>query len=244
MRADRYLVEQGHYPSRARAQAAIRAGCVRVDGRPLRKASAPIPDGAEVVAVPEHPWVSRGGLKLDHALSTFGLDVRGRDCLDVGASTGGFTQVLLARGAARVVAVDVGHGQLHEAVRADPRVVVMERMDARDLTRALVGEPEVVVCDASFIGLRQVLPVPLSLAAPGAVLVALVKPQFEVGREDVGRGGVVRDAQARERAVMEASAYLTESGWSVEGRCASPIAGGGAGGTGNRETLLMARKAR
>ena len=239
MRADRYLVENGHYPSRARAQAAIRAGCVRVDGRVVRKASSPVAKGSEVVAEAEHPWVSRGGLKLDHALGTFELDVRGRLALDVGSSTGGFTQVLLARGAERVAAVDVGTDQLHPSLREDPRVHVMEQTDARTLTREVLGfAPDVVVCDASFIPLKLVLPVPLSLAREGAALVALVKPQFEVGRDLVGRGGIVRDRKVRERAVGDASVWLCGQGWEVEAVTDSPVAGG----SGNRESLLLARK--
>ena len=239
MRADRYLVEHGHYASRARAQAAIRAGCVRVDGRVVRKASAAIAEGSDVVAEAEHPWVSRGGLKLDHALETFGMDVRGARALDVGRSTGGFTQVLLARGASHVAAVDVGTDQLHPSLREDARVLVMEQTDARSLTRDVLGfAPSVVVCDASFIPLRLVLPVPLSLARQGAALVALVKPQFEVGRDLVGRGGIVRNAGARERAVGDVSVWLSGEGWEVEAVTDSPVAGG----SGNRESLLLARK--
>lgn len=245
MRIDRHLVEHGHFPSRAQAQAAIRAGLVRVDGNVVRKPSDPVPDGAAVEAEAPHPWVGRGGLKLDHALSRFALDVRGRRVLDVGASTGGFTDVLLARGAARVYAVDVGRDQLHPRLRADPRVAVMEGQDARALTLArLDGEPvDMVVVDASFIPLAKVLPVPLSLARPGADLVALVKPQFEVGKAGVGSGGIVRDATLRERAVGDASAWLAGQDWEVLGMVDSPVSGGSRRGGGNRESLIWARKA-
>ena len=238
MRIDRYLVDTGAFESRAQAQAAIKAGKVRVDGRVVRKASESVPEGARVEAAPAHPWVGRGALKLLHALEMSGIDVAGRTCLDVGASTGGFTEVLLSRGAARVFSVDVGHGQLHPSLRGDPRVVVMEGCDARELSAEAVGHPGMVVCDASFIPLAKVLERPLSLAKAGAWLVALVKPQFEVGRAKVGRGGVVRDAGARDRAVGDAVAWLSGQGWSVEGMCESPVRGG----SGNVESLIWARK--
>lgn len=238
MRADKWLVAAGHFESRAQAQAAIRAGQVRIDGQTLRKASTPIADGAHVEARPAHPWVGRGALKLLHALEVSGIEVAGRTALDIGASTGGFTEVLLSRGAAKVFAVDVGRDQLHERLRNDPRVVSMEGVDARDLTEAEVGRPDIVVCDASFIPLSKVLPVPLSLAARGAACVALVKPQFEVGKAAVGRGGVVRDAGARDRAVADASAFLDGQGWDVGGVCESPVTGA----SGNRESLIWAFK--
>ena len=242
MRADKLLVARGLFASRAQAQAAIRAGRVRADGRVVAKVSEPLSDTCEIEAGAAHPWVGRGGLKLDHALEVSGLDVSGAVALDVGSSTGGFTDVLLARGAAKVFAVDVGRDQLAERLRADPRVVVREGMDARELTVEQVGHPDVVVCDASFISLASVLPVPLELARAGAVAVALVKPQFEVGRAGVSRGGVVRDAGLRSRAVSDAAAFLEGEGWTVEGFCESPVTGGAGRRGGNRESLIWARK--
>jgi 23S rRNA (cytidine1920-2'-O)/16S rRNA (cytidine1409-2'-O)-methyltransferase len=188
----------------------------------------------------EHPWVSRGGLKLVHALDAFGIDPKGRVALDIGASTGGFTDVLLARGAARVYAVDVGHGQLAWKLRQDPRVVVLERINARHLGTAEVPEaPQIVTCDASFIGLETVLPASLGLAAQGATLVALVKPQFEVGKGRVGKGGVVRDPALHEEVCRRIADWLGASmGWEVKGVVPSPILGP----EGNTEFLLCARK--
>ena len=238
MRADRFLVEHGYFPSRAQAQAAIKAGGVRVNGRVLRKVAEPLSEGAEIEAKPAHPWVGRGGVKLDHALKTFGISVAGKVCLDVGASTGGFTDVLLSRGAKTVFAVDVGHDQLDARLRDDARVVAMEGQDARELTAEQIGQPQIIVVDASFIPLVSILPRALELAAGRAILVALIKPQFEVGRKHVGRGGIVRDAGARERAVGDVSAFLSRVGWEVKGLTDSPIAGG----SGNRESLIWAVK--
>lgn len=245
MRIDRHLVEHGHFESRAQAQAALRAGHVRVDGHVVRKASTPVPDGATVTAEAPHPWVGRGGVKLDHALSEFGLDVSGMRALDVGASTGGFTDVLLARGVSRVYAVDVGRDQLHPRLRGDPRVVVMEGQDARELSSEMMDNTpvDIVVVDASFIPLAKVLPVPLSLARTGADLVALVKPQFEVGKAGVGRGGVVRDDALRERAVSDAAAWLADQDWEVRAVTESPITGGARRAGGNRESLIWAQRA-
>jgi 23S rRNA (cytidine1920-2'-O)/16S rRNA (cytidine1409-2'-O)-methyltransferase len=188
----------------------------------------------------DHPWVSRGGLKLAHALDAFGIDPAGCVALDIGASTGGFTDVLLTRGAARVYAVDVGHGQLAWKLRQDPRVVVLERVNARHLSAAEVPEaPQIVTCDASFIGLETVLPAGLALAAPGAALVALVKPQFEVGKGRVGKGGVVRDPALHDEVCRRVAQWLAEAmRWKVEGVVASPILGP----EGNKEFLLCARK--
>ena len=188
----------------------------------------------------EHPWVSRGGLKLDHALQAFAIDVTGVVALDVGASTGGFTDVLLARGAARVYAVDVGYGQLHWKLRSDDRVVVLERTNARNLTAEQIPEPiDIVVCDASFIGLEKVLPVPLQFARPGARLVALIKPQFEVGRGEVGKGGIVRDESLREAVCRRIEDWVAGlSGWSVIGVVESPVTGA----DGNVEFLIAARR--
>lgn len=239
MRADQYLVHHGHFDTRARAQAAIAAGCVRVDGQIIDKASRSIPDGAHVEAEAAHPWVSRAALKLAAGIDAFAIDPSGRFCLDVGASTGGFSEVLLARGARHVIAVDVGHGQLHPRLKGDPRLTSLEGMDARALTPAHLSEaPDLVVCDASFIGLMKVLPAALALAAAGAQLVALFKPQFEVGRSFVGKGGVVRDAAAAARALETVVADLRAAGWTVRGAAPSPVTGS----DGNQETLVHAVK--
>lgn len=185
----------------------------------------------------EHPWVSRGGVKLAHALDQFGLDPTGRVCLDIGASTGGFTDVLLARGARCVYAVDVGHGQLDWRLRNDPRVVVLERTNARHLSAREVPEPPgFITCDASFIGLRQVLPAALALARADAVLVALIKPQFEVGKGHVGKGGVVRDPALHDAVCRAVADWLAAEGWRVRGIVESPILGP----EGNREFLIAA----
>ena len=239
VRLDQLLVARGLAESRARARAAIEAGGVTVDGAPARAASQPVAEDAGIVFVDAHDFVSRAALKLDHALSLWPVAVEGRTVLDVGASTGGFTEVCLRRGAARVYAVDVGQGQLHPRIAGDPRVVDLEKTDARLLTPALLPPaPGLVVCDASFIGLAKVLPAALALAAPGADLVTLVKPQFEMERRaDVGRGGVVRDPEARQAALDRVSGWLEEQGWPVQATAESPIPGG----DGNREWLLWAR---
>jgi 23S rRNA (cytidine1920-2'-O)/16S rRNA (cytidine1409-2'-O)-methyltransferase len=241
VRADKYLVEHGRFSTRAKAQAAIAAGKVRVNGQVLTKASQNIPDGAAVEAEAAHPYVSRAALKLVAGLDAFEIDPAGRTCLDVGSSTGGFTQVLLERGAERVVAVDVGRDQLDASLRADPRVLSLEGQDARTLTLDLIGgqAPSLVVCDASFISLEKLLAQPLALAAPGADLIALFKPQFEVGRAHVGKGGIVKDADAVARAEENARAFLARAGFEVSGVIESPISGG----DGNRERLIGARKA-
>ncbi|HEX9645847.1 MAG TPA: TlyA family RNA methyltransferase, partial [Alphaproteobacteria bacterium] len=199
VRLDQLLVRRGLTETRARAQGLILAGKVFSGSRRLDKAGQQVAEDAPLeVRGPAHPWASRGGLKLVHALDHFAIDPKGAVCLDIGASAGGFTDVLLARGAARVYAVDVGHGQLDWRLRNDPRVVVLERTNARTLTRAEVPEPVgLIVCDASFIGLATVLPAPLALAGDHARLIALIKPQFEVGPDKVGKGGVVRDQAAR-----------------------------------------------
>lgn len=239
MRADQYLVRHGHFDTRARAQAAIEAGCVRVDGQVIDKASRTIPDGARVEAQAAHPWVSRAALKLIAGLDAFCVDPAGRVCLDVGASTGGFAQVLLARGAHHVTAVDVGHGQLHPRLQGAARLTSLEGLDARALTSAdLPGAPSLIVCDASFISLMKVLPAALALAAPGAELLALFKPQFEVGRAFVGKGGVVRDPGAATRALDALCGDLAAAGWPVTGAAPSPVTGS----DGNQETLVHAVK--
>ncbi len=239
MRADLHLIETGVFDTRAKAQEAIAAGLVRVNGEPVRKPSQKIPQGAAVTAEPAHPWVSRAALKLAAGLDAFGADPAGLFCLDVGSSTGGFTEVLLARGAARVAAVDVGRDQLAPKLKADPRVLSLETTDARTLTPAMIGgAPDLIVCDASFIGLEKVIARPLSLAREGAVLVALFKPQFQVGRAAIGKGGIVKDEAAIQAALDAACAFLEDAGWTVKGITESPIQGG----DGNRERLICARR--
>ena len=238
-RADLLLVARGLFESRAKARAAIEAGGVTAGGRQVLKASELLADDAEIAATPAHPWVGRGALKLEHALVTWPIALEGRVVLDVGASTGGFTEVCLAAGARRVYAVDVGRGQLHASLADEPRVVILEGLDARNLTSAEVPEaPQAIVCDVSFIGLAKALPAALALAAPGADLVALVKPQFEVGPDRVGKGGLVRDEAARAGALEAVKAFLAGAGWSVQATTDSPIEGG----DGNREYLLWAQK--
>ena len=238
-RADQLLVERGLAESRAKAQALILAGLVFSGERKLGKAGDALAADAPLeVRGKDHPWVSRGGVKLAHALDRFGWDVAGAVALDVGASTGGFTDVLLQRGAAKVFAVDVGTNQLAWALRRDPRVIVHERTNARYLTAAIVTEPvDIVTCDASFIGLAKVLDTALGFARPGARLVALIKPQFEAARGEIGKGGVVRDPAVHERVCAEAAAWLRERGWDVVGIETSPITGPG----GNKEFLIGAR---
>ena len=239
-RADVVLVERGLFDSRAKARAAIEAGGVSVAGRVLSKPSDLIDEAANIAAVAAHPFVGRGALKLVHALDLWPVQVQGRTVVDVGASTGGFTEVCLLRGAARVYAVDVGRGQLHAKLAGDPRVVGLEGVDARNLDPELIPvAPDLIVTDVSFIGLAKALPAALALAAGGADLVALVKPQFEVGPEHVGKGGLVKDEAARRRALDEVAAFLNASRWAVREVADSPIAGG----DGNLEYLLWAQRA-
>jgi 23S rRNA (cytidine1920-2'-O)/16S rRNA (cytidine1409-2'-O)-methyltransferase len=240
-RADQLLVKQGLVESRARAQAVILAGLVSCGGRRVDKPGEQIPaDAPLVLKERDHPWVSRGGVKLVHAFDHFTISAEGKVALDIGASTGGFTDVLLAHGAVRVYAVDVGHGQLAWKLRQDPRVVVLERLNARYLTPAQIAEPiEIITCDASFIGLATVLPASLALTDQEAELVALIKPQFEAGRELVGKGGVVRDAAVQLEVCDRVAAWMAaQPGWRVIGVTDSPILGPG----GNREFLLYARR--
>ena len=237
-RADQLLVDRGLAESRSKAQALILAGLVFSGERRIDKAGQPLaPDSELEVRGKDHPWVSRGGIKLAHALEHFGWDVTDAVALDVGASTGGFTDVLLQRGARKVFAVDVGTNQLAWKLRQDPRVIVHEQTNARYLTDTVVTEPiDLIVCDASFIGLAKVLDSALDFARPGGRLVALVKPQFEAERSEIGKSGVVRDAQVHDRVCAAAADWLVSRGWRVEGITPSPITGP----EGNVEFLLAA----
>ena len=239
VRADLLLVELGLFESRAKARAAIEAGGVSADGQPIVKPAELVSRTAAMVAEPAHPWVGRGGLKLDHALGLWPVEVAGRVVLDLGASTGGFTEVCLTRGAVKVFAVDVGHGQLHPRLIADRRVVNLEGQDARTLTSVEITDaPDLIVCDASFIGLAKVAVAALGLAKVGADLVALVKPQFEVGRDQIGKGGAVRDPAARAEAVRGVADWLETFGWAVRATIESPVRGG----DGAIEHLIWASK--
>ena len=241
-RADQMLVDRGLVESRSRAQALILAGLVFSGDRKVDKAGQQLADDAAIeVRGRDHPWVSRGGVKLAHGLDHFGFSSEGVVAIDVGSSTGGFTDVLLTRGAAKVYAVDSGTNQLAWKLRQDPRVVVHEQTSARILTAEHIPEPVgAIVCDASFIGLAKVLAVPLTFAAPGAWLVALIKPQFEAGPGEVGKGGVVRDPEIHARVVAEVETWLGgQPGWTVRGVTQSPITGP----EGNVEFLIGAERA-
>lgn len=238
IRIDQLLVERGLAESRTRAQALVMAGHVMLGDKKADKPGLQVAEDAEVsVKGQDHPWVSRGGIKLAHALEQFGIDVIGAVAIDVGSSTGGFTDVLLSKDAAKVYAVDSGTNQLAWKLRQDPRVVVHEQTSARILTAEHIPEPaDLIVCDASFISLSKVLERPMTFAKPGAQMIALIKPQFEAGRGEVGKGGVVRDAAIHSRVCDEVSAWLEESGWSVKGLTESPITGP----KGNVEFLIWA----
>ena len=239
LRIDQLLVSTGRFDSRAQARAAIEAGLVSVAGRVVKKPSEMVGSDAPIEAQAPHPWVSRAGLKLEAGLDAFGVDPAGAECLDVGSSTGGFTQVLLSRGAAKVYAVDVSRAQLHSILRDDAKVVSMEGQDARTLEASMFeAPPRIIVCDASFISLKLILPNVLSLAADDATLVALIKPQFEAGRGNVGKGGVVRDEAIHTLVCEDIIALVEKLGWRVEGVRPSPIEGG----DGNKEFLMCARK--
>ena len=239
-RVDQLLVDRGLAESRTRAQALVLAGLVFAGETKIAKPGQTLPaDAAIEVRGRDHPWVSRGGIKLAHAIDHFGLDPAGATAMDIGSSTGGFTDVLLTKGARHVFAVDSGTNQLAWKLRQDPRVTVLEQTSARLLTPELIDAAcDWVVCDASFIGLAKVLDVPLRLAAPHCTLVALIKPQFEVGRGEVGKGGVVRDPALHARVCDEVRDWLTASGWSVEGLVESPITGP----EGNVELLVYAKR--
>jgi 23S rRNA (cytidine1920-2'-O)/16S rRNA (cytidine1409-2'-O)-methyltransferase len=235
-RADRLLVERGLFDSRARAQAAIAAGRVLADGAPVRKASEEIPANARIEAAPEHPYVSRGGVKLAAALDHFGFDVKDRVCLDVGASTGGFAEVLLGRGARRVYAVDVGRDQLHSRLRRHSALVSFEQTDIRALDRSRFADPpDFATVDVSFISLKLVLPAIEQLLAPHASLLALIKPQFEAARRDIKKG-IVRDPAVHAAICADIEAFVAARGWRVAGVVPSPILGG----DGNREFFVAA----
>ncbi len=239
-RADQLLVDRGLAESRTRAQALILAGLAFVGDRKIDKAGQQIAEDAAIsVKGRDHPWVSRGGIKLDHALTHLGWDIAGAVAIDVGSSTGGFTDVMLNRGAARVYAVDSGTNQLAWKLRQDDRVIVHEQTSARVLTADHIPEPvDLIVCDASFIALSKVLPVPMAFAKAGARLVALIKPQFEAGREEVGKGGVVRDPAVHARVCSDVRDWLERSGWRVVETVESPITGP----EGNVEFLIAATK--
>lgn len=235
-RADRLLVERGLFDSRARAQAAIAAGRVLADGAPVRKASETISSAARIEAEPEHPYVSRGGVKLAAALDHFDLDVKDRVCLDVGASTGGFAEVLLGRGARRVYAIDVGRDQLHQKLRGRSGLVSFEQTDIRTLDRARLTElPDFATADVSFISLKLVVPAIEQLLAPRANLLALIKPQFEAARRDIKKG-IVRDPAVHAAICADIEAFVAARGWRVAGVAPSPILGG----DGNREFFVAA----
>jgi 23S rRNA (cytidine1920-2'-O)/16S rRNA (cytidine1409-2'-O)-methyltransferase len=237
-RLDQTLVERGLTATRSRARDLILRGRVRVDDSVIVRPAALVADTSELTLADGHGYVSRGALKLEAGLAAFGFEVKDRTALDIGASTGGFTEVLLGRGAAKIYAVDVGRGQLHESLRGNPRVVSLERCDARTLTRDRIPDPiGAIVADVSFISLEKALPPALALAAPGAWLIALIKPQFEVGPGGVNKDGVVRDACRRDKAVAGVSAWLAaRTRWHVAGVVPSPIDGG----SGNEEFLLGA----
>lgn len=236
MRADQLLVARGLFESRAKAQAAIEAGNVSADGKVIRKASEQVSEDAEVAATAAHPYVSRGALKLEAALDHFKIDPKGKICLDVGASTGGFTEVMLARGAAKVYAVDTGTDQLHPRIKGDPRVVSLEQTDIRKLEDAEIPDhARLIVIDVSFISLEHVIPKALQFAAPHAELVALIKPQFEAGREHLKKG-IVRDAEVHMAVCQRVELLVGRQGWRLRGTIPSPILGG----DGNAEFLLYA----
>lgn len=239
-RLDQLLVEEGFFESRARARAAIDAGFVRVNGAPARKASQSIAEGACIeIEGDVHDHVSRGGVKLEAALKAFEIDPAGKTCLDLGASTGGFSDVLLKAGAKKIYAVDVGRGQLHKKIANDPRVINLEKTHAKELSPSLIPDPiELLVCDVSFISLKKALPPAFALTGPGSLLVALIKPQFEVGRDGIGKGGMVKDGLA-DLAVAEIVRWLSdEERWRVLGVVDSPIPGG----EGAKEFLVGAVK--
>ncbi len=238
-RLDEELAKRGLVPSRAKAKAAVAGSAVMVDGVVARKASQPVSSASVIVVdAAANAYVSRAALKLIHALDHFGIDPAGRHAIDIGASTGGFTQVLLERGAAHVTAIDVGHGQMAQSLADDQRVTLIEGLNARDL-KDLPDKVSLIVCDVSFISLKLALPPVLSLAPKGTILIALIKPQFEVGRGNLGKGGIVRDESLPEKTCTDISMFLQKQNWTVQGITPSPITGG----DGNKEFLIAACKA-
>lgn len=241
MRIDKLLVEKGLAKSRVQALRLIAAGLVTVEGKAVVKAAQKFSENSEIVLTGDDPcrWVSRAGCKLEHAAAHFGLDFRGRAVLDIGASTGGFTEVALDGGAARVYAVDVGTGQMDDSLRGLDTVTLMEKTNARDLTVEMFDRAiDMVVCDASFISLEKVLPAALEIAEKGTVLVALIKPQFEAGKGNLGKGGIVKDDGLHQKICADVAAFLEHAGWTVRGVTDSPIEGG----DGNKEFLICAEK--
>lgn len=239
MRADKFLVDKGYYVSRTAAQSAIKAAKVRVNGKLLKKASTPLSEIDVITATQLHPWVSRGGIKLAYALENFGLNPEGMICLDIGASTGGFSDVLLQKGAAKVYAVDVGHGQLHQRLIGHERLVSMEGQDAREISADMFSAlPRLIVCDASFISAMKVLSVAVDIVPSGSRIITLVKPQFEVGKDGIARGGIVKSKALADQALSDVCAWISVKGWQVLGTTDSPIKGG----SGNSEFLLYGRK--
>ncbi len=239
VRLDKLLVEQGFFPTGEKARRAVMAGEVMVDGRRSDKPGKTVSGDCRIEVSNRYHYASRGGEKLAAALSTFGISVAGKKCMDLGASTGGFTDCLLQAGAASVVAVDVGHGQLAQRLRDDPRVVILDRTNARYLTKGhLPYEPELVTIDVSFISLEKVIPAAVAVTGGGAELVALVKPQFEAGRKDVGRGGVVRDSRVHTRVIWNACEVIEANGLLVRGITESPLRGP----AGNKEFFVYAEK--
>lgn len=240
MRADTFLSQHGYFESRAKARVAIDAGLVSADGKTVKKPSFDLTEDMKIEADMPYPWVSRAGLKLVHALEVFKVDPTGRTCLDVGASTGGFTHVLRTYNAQRVYAVDVGRDQLHQSLRLDPHIISMEQTDARALTASdFAPLPDLIVCDVSFISCMKALEAVLELAPQGAELITLVKPQFEVGKAGVGKNGIVRDENLSLKALQNVKDWIAIQGWNIIAEDMSPIKGGG----GNTEYLLFARKA-
>jgi 23S rRNA (cytidine1920-2'-O)/16S rRNA (cytidine1409-2'-O)-methyltransferase len=237
-RLDEELVSRGLYATRARARDAILRGVVSIEGKVAAKPSQPVSSGAEIaIADPVRNYVSRAALKLVHALDHFDIDVAGKHALDIGASTGGFAQVLLERGAAHVTAIDVGHGQMAAVISSDPRMTLIEGLNTRNLTREHLAHPiQLIVCDVSFISLKHALPPALALAEHDAALVALIKPQFEAGRERIGKGGIVSDPMVHREVCEEIAALVVSKGWKVIGITPSPVTGG----DGNKEFLLAA----
>lgn len=237
-RADLLLSKMGLYESRARAQSAIKLGLVIVDGRVIKKSSEKISENSIIEAKKEFPWVSRGGVKLEHALKQFNISVKNKVCLDVGASTGGFTEVLYSNGAKKIYSVDVGRDQLHHRLKNIEKIVSMENFDARNLTEKHFTEPpQIIVCDASFISVTKVLDQVLTLSASEADLVILVKPQFEVGKKGISRGGIVKSESLALTSLSEVSDWIHTKGWSISATCESPIKGT----SGNTEYLLHAK---